>query len=70
VFLLRRSCTEQRLIVAASMLPETQRMPVAGTGLPQGRFFDQLSNQAVEIGETLTLAPYQVLWLDVTGAAE
>ncbi len=69
VFLLRREAAEQRLIVAASMLPEAQDMPVHGTGLPEGTFVDRLTDQPVTVGESLTLAPYQVLWLDVTQAA-
>jgi glycosidase len=68
VFLLRRSCPEQRLIVAASMLPEPQQVPVHGTGLPQGTFVDKLTGRSVEVGETLGLAPHEVLWLDVTQA--
>jgi len=69
VFLMRRSCPAQQLVIAASMLPEVQEMPVAGTGLPTGRFEDRLTGEMVEVGTVLALAPFRVLWLDVTGAA-
>lgn len=68
VFLLRRSCPEQSLVVAASVLDSPQEVPIPGTGLPTGRFEDRLTGEDVEVDETLTLAPYQVLWLDVTGS--
>lgn len=66
VFLLRRDCPDQVLVVAASLLNDVQTMPVSGTGIPKGTFTDQLTGNRVEVGETLTLAPYQVYWLDVT----
>jgi glycosidase len=68
VFLLRRSCREQRLTIAASVLAERQHVPVHGTGLPQGMFIDQLTGRTIEVSETLKLEPYEVLWLDVTQA--
>jgi sucrose phosphorylase len=67
VFLLRRFCEAQSLVIAASVLGETQEMPTHGTGLQMGIFEDLLSGREVEVGETLALAPYEVLWLDVTG---
>ncbi len=70
VFLLRRSCPDQSLIIAASMLDTPQEVPTHGTGLPAGRFADRLTDAEIEVGETLALAPYQVLWLDVTGAPD
>jgi len=68
VFLLRRWCPTQSLVIAASMVAIEQEMPVAGTGVPVGKFEDRLTGVTVEVGSTLKLAPYQVLWLDVTGA--
>ncbi len=66
VFLLRRDCPQQALVVAASVLDEHQEMPVSGTGIPQGTFTDRLTGNRIDVGETLRLAPYEVIWLDVT----
>ncbi|MEM8769441.1 MAG: alpha-amylase family glycosyl hydrolase [Pseudomonadota bacterium] len=68
VFLLRRECPEQQLVVVASVRPEAQDLPIAGSGLPQGTFSDCLSGRPVTVGDSLSLAPYEVLWLDVTQA--
>jgi sucrose phosphorylase len=68
VFLLRRSCPEQSLVIAASVMETPQEVPLHGTGLPAGRFHDCLTGQWVNVGETLALEPYEVLWLDVTNA--
>ncbi len=66
VFLLRRSCADQTMMIAASMLDVPQAVPMQGTGLPEGMFEDQLTGSRVAVGETLLLEPYQVLWLDVS----
>jgi sucrose phosphorylase len=68
IFLLRRSCPSQSLVIAASVLDIPQEVPLHGTGLPAGSFEDRLTGNQVEIGETMVLAPYEVLWLDVTDA--
>ena len=65
-FLLRRIAPSQSLVIAASMLGETQDVPIHGTGLDEGVFEDLLSGRRVTVGETLRLSPYEVLWLDVT----
>ncbi|MEM9620618.1 MAG: hypothetical protein AAF993_03155, partial [Pseudomonadota bacterium] len=66
VFILRREVPEQRLIVVASLLSSSQQLPLHGTGLPPGVFTDRLTGRQVELSDTLALAPYEVLWLDVT----
>ena len=66
VFLLRRTSANQSLIIAASVLDVPQKVPMHGTGLPEGTFEDRLTGNRVSVGETLLLAPYEVLWLDVT----
>jgi hypothetical protein len=68
VFLLRRSCPEQSLVIAASVMETPQEVPLHGTGLPAGRFHDCLTGRWLDVGETLALEPYEVLWLDVTNA--
>jgi len=68
VFLLRRHCPTQSLVIVASVLGESQELPLHGTGLPEGSFEDLLTGTPVQLAGTLTLGPYQVLWLDVTGA--
>ncbi len=68
VFLLRRSCPTQTLVIAASVLDTAQSIPTHGTGLPNGSFEDCLSGRQVHLGDTLQLEPLEVLWLDVTAA--
>jgi sucrose phosphorylase len=67
-FLMRRTAPDQELVVAASMLPSPQKVPLPGTGLPQGVFLDVLSGREIEVGDELLLAPYEIVWLDVTQA--
>jgi sucrose phosphorylase len=65
-FIMIRSAPEQTLLVAASVVGESQSVPLDGTGLPQGRFEDRLTGEHVHLQDVLDLAPYQVLWLDIT----
>ncbi len=69
-FVLRRTCPSQALVIAASMCPEAQDIPTHGIGLEEGEFPDLLSGRSVAVGEHLSLAPYEVLWLDVTAATD
>jgi sucrose phosphorylase len=65
-FLMIRESKSQTLLVMASVRGEAQSLPLAGIGLPAGEFVDLLAGRRVRLQDELTLAPYEVLWLQVS----
>ena len=61
-----RESARQKVIVIASVGPDTQRVSLVGIDLPKGQYQDLLTQEVVDLGPTIELRAYQVLWLDVT----
>ena len=65
-FVMRREAERQRILVVASVVGHTQRLPRAGLGVAPGSYEDLLSGACVRVAGSLDLGPYQVLWLDLS----
>ena len=63
VFVMAREHPQQTILVIASVLGESQHVPIAGMGIATGSYDDRLTGSRVLIEEELELQPYQVLWL-------
>lgn len=67
VFVMRREGKRQAILVIASVLDRTQRLPHADLGIDAVTYVDLLSGSDVPVADGIQLSPYQVLWLDVSG---
>ena len=65
-FVMRREGDRQRILVAASVLGQPQRLARGAYGVVPGSYQDLLTGDAVRVADGIELAPYQVLWLDVS----
>jgi sucrose phosphorylase len=66
VFLMARESERQKVVVVASVAPDAQSVSLAGIDLPRGKYEDLLTHELVDLGPTIELGAYQVLWLDIT----
>ncbi len=65
VFAMRRSNTQQVLLIVSSLVDQAQPVALKELGLEPGTYLDQLSQTTITLADELALAPYQVLWLEL-----
>ena len=65
VFAMRRSCSEQTLLIVCSLLDVPQHLSLQEFDLLPGTYFDRLHQAPIKLEDELELAPYQVRWLQL-----
>ena len=62
---MRRSCSEQTLLIVCSLLDVPQQLSLQEFDLLPGTYFDRLHQTPIKLEDELELAPYQVRWLQL-----
>lgn len=65
-FAMWREATDQTLLVIASITADSVELDPTELGLIVGTYTDRYSGNTIDIQTAVTLAPWQVLWLDTT----
>ena len=65
-FAMFRESRRQSILVVASVLGRSQRVPCTEWGIEPGVYVDLLTGSRVPLADSIGLGPWQVLWLDVS----
>ena len=64
LFAMRRSCSEQELLVLCNVSNRYERITLEALGLTAGTYTDQLSGTTKALQDEISLYPYETLWLE------